>query len=82
MLELVLQQKPVKWDSKHEPARQRCSSAHRVPMVPHSKKLQPVAVQGHRVLLKPMFQKAKHLNSFSHLSVGSRDGEKSSSTRR
>lgn len=51
-------------------------------MVPHSKKLQPVAVQGHRVLLKPMFQKAKHLNSFSHLSVGSRDGEKSSSPRR
>lgn len=51
MLELVLQQKAVKWDSKHDPVTQRSSS----PLtVPHSEQL-PAAVQGDGELVKPMF---------------------------
>lgn len=54
VLELVPQQKTVKWDSKHDPVTQISSSAPGALMVPHSEQL-PAAVLGDRELVQPMF---------------------------
>lgn len=67
MLELVPQEKTVKWDSKHDLVMQGPSSSARSFRLVCSDKL-PAVVKGGRKLLKPMFQKSEYLNCFSHQS--------------